>query len=341
MADRLFVQRGGETVKALSLDMTLLSIGRTPDNGLALPDPAVAIRHAEVRLSAGGRFAITDLGNADTFLDGRKLVPFQPQELRQGALVQVGPFLLAYLAGEDTPPPPKPELPAPPTEFQRIPLHAPIQRTPMQLAPGDQSAYLQYLPALFSESEFLSRYLMIFQTIWEPLQHRQDHLELYFSPTTAPEGFLGWLAAWLGLEVDPHWPEARRRAWLLEALHLLRWRGTTYGIRRAIELGCGVSPNLHEDPARPHFIRIALPDPKEENVDGVTREGTLRLVAHNLPAWVEYEVVFMSAGGEVVARVGGAPPDASGGTPNAGKGGGRKPKTPKPAPERKSSEGEP
>lgn len=49
MSGQLFVQLQGETVKMLALDMNLLSIGRTPDNGLALPHPSVAIRHAEVR----------------------------------------------------------------------------------------------------------------------------------------------------------------------------------------------------------------------------------------------------------------------------------------------------
>lgn len=295
MSDRLFVQLQGETIKMLSLEMSLLSIGRTPDNGLSLPDPSVAIRHAEVRLNEG-RFAITDLGNGETFLDGRRLVPFQPQVLHDGALVQVGPFVLAYLPGDEAPPPPPSDLPPPPTEFTRIELHEPRVRSPITLPPASQSQYLSYLPALFSESEFLSRYLMIFQTIWEPLQQRQEHLELYFSPTTAPEGFLGWLAGWLGLHIDPHWPEARKRAWLQEAMHLLRWRGTPYGVRRAIELGYGVTPHVTEDSARPFFVRIALPTPEDAGPGGLSRDGVRQLVAAHLPAWVQFEVVFVPAG---------------------------------------------
>lgn len=293
MSDRLFVQLQGETVKMLSLEMSLLSIGRTPDNGLALPNPAVAIRHAEVR-RLEGRFVITDLGNAETFLDGRRLVPFQPQVLHEGALVQVGPYVLAYLPGDEQPPAAKPEPAPPPATFTYLPLASPRPRSSVAAAPGSASQYLQYLPALFSESDFLGRYLMIFQTIWEPLQHRQDHLELYFSPTTAPEGFLGWLAGWLGLELDPHWPEARKRAWLAETMHLLRWRGTPYGVRRAIELGCGVTPHIREDPARPYFLQITMPDPEQAGLEAVTREGTLNLIARHLPAWVEYDVQFVS-----------------------------------------------
>lgn len=96
MADQLFVQLQGDTLKMLSLDMHLLSIGRTPDNGLSLPHATVPIRHAEIR-KQDSRFVITDLCNGETFLAGRKLVPHQPQVLEEGALIQLGPYMLAYV----------------------------------------------------------------------------------------------------------------------------------------------------------------------------------------------------------------------------------------------------
>lgn len=278
----------------IPLGMSLLSIGRTPDNGLSLPDQQVAIRHAEVRL-LDGRFVITDLGNGETLMAGRKLVPFQPQVLVEGTLVQIGPYILAYLSGrEDTPPTELPEPEPLPHEFMQHPL-APARVTyPLSRVKGTASRYLEFLPALFTESEFLGRYLMIFETLWEPLQQRQDHLHMYFNAGTAPEGMLAWLGQWLDIEFDPYWPEQRKRLWLKEAMQLVQWRGTRYGLRRALELGAGITPIFETDPNRPYFLRVILAEPGESN-EGVTQDSILLLLKNHMPAHVLYEVKFVPA----------------------------------------------
>ncbi len=291
MADQLFVQLQGDTLKMLSLDMHLLSIGRTPDNGLSLPHASVSIRHAEIR-KQDNRFAITDLGNGETFLAGRKLVPHQPQVLEEGALIQLGPYVLAYVVNNEVLQPPAEVRPLPAAqEWKIVPARPPITLYQPEKAEGQVSPYLDYLPGLFTESEFLSRYLMIFQSIWEPLQHRQDHLEMYFSASTAPGNMLSWFSSWLGLEVDPHWPETRKRLWLSEAMDLMRSRGTRYGLIRAIELGYGVTPQVTEDPQKPFQVLILLPAPTDDS--GISRESTERLIAQHLPAHVQYELRFV------------------------------------------------
>lgn len=293
MADQLFVQLQGETVRMVTLGMSLLSIGRTPDNGLALPDQQVAIRHAEIRL-LDSRFVITDLGNGDTLIAGRKLVPFQPQVLEEGTLVQIGPYILAYLTNrEDSPPPELPEPEPFPQEFQQHPLAPPRQQYPLPPVKGNASRYLEFLPMLFAESEFLGRYLMIFETLWEPLQQRQDHLHMYFNAGTAPESMLPWLGRWLDIEFDPYWPEQRKRLWLKEAMQLVRWRGTRYGLQRAVELGAGTTPIFETDPSRPYFLRVVIAEPDEENPEGVTRASILHLLRSHMPAHVLYEVKFV------------------------------------------------
>ncbi|WP_407571462.1 FHA domain-containing protein [Deinococcus altitudinis] len=301
MADQLFVQLLGDTLKMLSLDMDMLSIGRTPDNGLVLPHASVAIRHAEIRRQ-DDRFVLTDLGNGETYLAGRRLSPHQPQILEQGALMKMGPYLLAYVINNEVLQPPDEVLPLPVLpDWEPLPLRPPRPLYPTRRAEGTASAYLEYLPALFSESEFLGRYLMIFQSIWEPLQHRQDHLEMYFSPATAPGRMLDWFAVWLGLDIDPLWPEDRKRQWLREAMDLVRARGTRYGLIRAIELGCGVTPQVIEDPGRPFHVTIILPDPEEDQPGQIggpstSREGVERLIAQHLPAHVQYETRFVPRG---------------------------------------------
>jgi len=294
MSGQLFVQLQGETVKMLVLDMNLLSIGRTPDNGLALPHPSVAIRHAEVR-RVGNQAVITDLGAGGTFLAGKRLAPHQPQVLEDGVVVQIGPYVITYTTATAAAPLPEEQaVTLPPESFdvRFVPLKNPRVRHEPVPAIGKQSTYLNYLPSLFSESDFVGRYLQVFESIWEPLQHRQDYLDMYFGPETCPEEFLNWFGTWLGLHVDPHWPEARKRQWLKEAVNLYRWRGTRYGLMRALEVCCGVTPHIIEDQSKPHHLLFVLPTPPEDQ-DDVTRESLEQTIAHHVPAHVLYEVRYV------------------------------------------------
>lgn len=289
---RLYVQLRGETVRIVPLDMPLLSIGRTPDNGLTLPHPDVAVQHAEVR-RAQGSFVITDLGGGATHLAGRRLPPCQPYRLEEGVSVLVGPFVLSLVHTTDAEAHPHLEsslMPdgdiATPRAVSAVSARAAF---PSVLAPERPSTYLRYLPAIFAESEFAARLLRVLEEIWEPLQHRQDHLSLYFHPRTSPVEFLPWLAHWLGVPPPPaDWPESRRRVWLANAAHLLAWRGTGYGLTRTLEVCCGVTPAIREDSARPHHLEIRLPSraPDHDATPAVVR----RLIARHVPAHVTYEV---------------------------------------------------
>ncbi len=68
-----------------------LVIGRQPalvDE--VIHDPTVSMRHARV-IRKGGRFFIEDLNSREgTWVDGERLVPFRPRELRRDAVVQFG-----------------------------------------------------------------------------------------------------------------------------------------------------------------------------------------------------------------------------------------------------------
>ncbi|MGH2562173.1 MAG: phage tail protein I [Thermomicrobiales bacterium] len=112
-----------------------------------------------------------------------------------------------------------------------------------------RSALLAYLPAIFSEEpdvDFIGRYLMIFETIFDSLDEVVGHLPDYFHPHTAPEAFLPWLASWIDLALDEGWPLERRRAVLANAMELHRRRGTIRGLREHIELYSGFEPEVVE-----------------------------------------------------------------------------------------------
>jgi phage tail-like protein len=179
---------------------------------------------------------------------------------------------------------------------------------PMPLPDGPSSRYLRYLPGLFHDDDFLGRFLLIMEAIWEPLEQRQDHIELYANPRTCPESFLGWLGSWLSLALDDHWPEARRRNLLKEAMDLYRWRGTRYGLMRMIEVCTGLAPEIDDVPApsdsarsEPFVFRVRLTIPPDAGVD---RELVETLVRAHKPAHAGYVLEVRQLEARAVAEAG-------------------------------------
>jgi phage tail-like protein len=108
------------------------------------------------------------------------------------------------------------------------------------------SSYLQYLPAIYQDDELMGQFLLIFESIMNPLANSVGNLELYFDPRTAPESLLPWLASWLGLALDESWPLERRRELVRSAADLHRWRGTRRGLSEYIEIYAGAVPEISE-----------------------------------------------------------------------------------------------
>jgi len=74
-----------------------VSIGRSPDNSLALSDSKVSRHHAEVRLITTGQYRLSDLGSANgTWLNGRRLTA--PRDLQNGDVIQIGTTSLRFEA---------------------------------------------------------------------------------------------------------------------------------------------------------------------------------------------------------------------------------------------------
>ena len=190
-------------------------------------------------------------------------------------------------------------------------------RFPVPLPPTLRSQYLRHLPSLFDDAtldiaralgeplrrsngevlqrpdgqplvrnqDFLARMLLVFESLWEPLEQRQDHVAMYFDPRTCPAEMLPWLGAWLDVTLDPHWPEDRRRSLLTEAMELFRWRGTAYGLSRIIEVSTGLTPVIVDDGSTPFVIRIRIAIPPGSTVRAEVIEDLIR--AHK-PAHVGY-----------------------------------------------------
>jgi phage tail-like protein len=108
------------------------------------------------------------------------------------------------------------------------------------------SRLLDYLPSVFREDELMNRFLLIFESILNPIENTVDNMALYFDPRLTPESWLPWLASWLDLALDVKWPLERRRELVSQAAELYRWRGTRRGLSEYLRIYCGKKPEIIE-----------------------------------------------------------------------------------------------
>jgi phage tail-like protein len=108
------------------------------------------------------------------------------------------------------------------------------------------SHYLDFLPAAYRDDAFMSRFLLIFQSIMDPLVNTVDNIALYFDPHMIPESMLPWLATWIDQALDPAWPVERRRELVAKAAELYRWRGTKRGLTEYLRIYTGKRPQIVE-----------------------------------------------------------------------------------------------
>jgi phage tail-like protein len=98
----------------------------------------------------------------------------------------------------------------------------------------------RYLPAVYQEdaasADFLERFLANFEGMLTCLEDRIAAASALFDVRSAPAETLDWLAGWLGLVLDPAMDPARRRQLIEFAIPLYQYRGTTQGVRLAVQL---------------------------------------------------------------------------------------------------------
>lgn len=110
----------------------------------------------------------------------------------------------------------------------------------------------RFLPAVFGaepgSADFTDRFLGLFDTTLRSIEKQIDTQARLFDPLSTParrdpktgQDFLTWLGTWIGLNLDRHWPEAKRRRLLKEAGRLYERRGTREGLRRLLLLFLGI-----------------------------------------------------------------------------------------------------
>jgi phage tail-like protein len=107
-----------------------------------------------------------------------------------------------------------------------------------------RKSYLQYLPSVFQDDDesrlFLDRFLSIFQTTFDDMDHRLDNLWQVFDPLMTHDSAFPWLAAWLALPIDPTMSLSQQRELLKSAFSTYLIRGTVQGLEQLIQAYTGI-----------------------------------------------------------------------------------------------------
>ena len=119
------------------------------------------------------------------------------------------------------------------------------QVRPFQLLVRPPSRYLDFLPDIYRNVDFVGRFLKIFETAFEPTTDILDHQWAYLDPLTAPQAMLPFLAHWVGWSFQGPLSLAQQRALIRYAMEIYRWRGTRRGLRFYLHLASGLPLDDH------------------------------------------------------------------------------------------------
>jgi len=181
-------------------------------------------------------------------------------------------------------PPPPPELPPPP--------RGTVPNDGSLILPGlsiHSTRLLNYLPDIY-HTDFMSRFLAIFEAILTPIEWNTNNFDLYLSAGTAPVDFLVWLANWFEITSDTTWSESQRRQLLAEAHRIYARRGTRWALSRILEIYTGTAPEIvdQDDKLAAYTFSVKLPLSKKK----VNQELIEAIIDANKPAHTTYELKF-------------------------------------------------
>ncbi len=115
-----------------------------------------------------------------------------------------------------------------------------------------QKNLVRYLPSIYQpehtgQSQFLHRYLWIFQHFFTQIDEILDNVHELFRPYTVPKEFLPWLASWFGLRFGPTLSEQQKRLLIKRAVELFARRGTAWEIKEMVKLFTGMEIEIVEE----------------------------------------------------------------------------------------------
>lgn len=134
-----------------------------------------------------------------------------------------------------------------------------IQQAEFGLYIRPYSAYMDFLPVLYREVDFIGRFIKIFEQAFEPVIQSFNVMWANLDPLTAPRALLPFLAHWVAWPVDPIWDLNQQRRLIRRAVELYRWRGTRKGLRLYLHLYTGLPLDEHLPQEADKHISITEP----------------------------------------------------------------------------------
>ncbi len=119
--------------------------------------------------------------------------------------------------------------------------------------------YLEFLPVLYREVDFIGRFMKIFETAYQPAIDGFNTMWANIDPLTAPQAILPFLAHWVAWDFDPTWDTHQQRRLIRRAIELYRWRGTRKGLRLYLHLYTGLP--LDENIPNENDKHISITEP--------------------------------------------------------------------------------
>lgn len=266
-----------------------LRAGRGSDNSLVLNHREISRQHMRITWRDDDSYLVEDLNSSNgVFLNEARITSRLPQELSVGDTIRLGPFILrlerlvfAQRVVRRIPTDssdPSDSLPA-------LPDGLSVSHPPG--VPRDASTWLQYLPSVFSDTEFTGRFLLIFESMLNPITWHIDNFDLYLAANIAPGEWLQWMASWFDVLLVPEMPLDRQRNILGQMGWLFQRRGTVAGIQRLLELYFAVSVEIIEEELCQFTVRLPhTPD------DPLLSSETLirRLIDSQCPSFAAYRL---------------------------------------------------
>lgn len=111
-----------------------------------------------------------------------------------------------------------------------------IESATFNLYVRPRSLYVNFLPELYQDVDFIGRLLKIFEQTFEPTVQAMDAMWAYLDPLMTPEALLPFLSHWVGWTFQTSLSLNRQRYLIRQAMEIYRWRGTRRGLRFYLHL---------------------------------------------------------------------------------------------------------
>lgn len=158
-----------------------------------------------------------------------------------------------------------------------------------------KESWTKYLPELYQteESEFLNRFLAIFQTLYDGLEKEIRGSARYLDVQAAQPKALEQLGRWLHVDNSHLWTTEHLRKYLEHGAQTYENRGTAAALERKVEIFTGEKPFIKEGMTGEMPYRFQLFLSEQAVPDQKTYLALGRIVREGKPADMEADIVIL------------------------------------------------